>query len=122
MANPGTLILSLAAATGGVPARRIVKFGAADGEVAPAAAATDLSIGASEKLDAAAGQLADVILDGSAEIVAGGAVAGRRVGDLRRPGRAVTAATGEVAVGFALKGADQAGDVIDVKIARHTAA
>lgn len=38
MANPGTLILSLAAATGGVPARRIVKFGAADGEVAPAAA------------------------------------------------------------------------------------
>ncbi len=122
MANPGSLILGFVAAAGGVAARRIVKFGVADGEIATAASAADHAIGVSEKLDAAAGQVADVILDGSAEVVAGGAVAAGASVTADAQGRAVAAAAGQVAVGFALASASAAGDIIDVKIARHAAA
>ena len=103
MANPGSLILGFVAAAGGVAARRIVKFGVADGEIATAASAADHAIGVSEK-------------------VAGGAVAAGAAVTADAQGRAVAAAAGQVAVGFALASASAAGDIIDVKIARHAAA
>lgn len=54
---------------------RIVKFGAADGEVVQAAAATDLSIGVSGSLPAtAAGERIDIIRAGLTPVALGGTV------------------------------------------------
>lgn len=61
-------------ASGAVPARSLVKHGAADNLVAVATAATDLIIGVSGELAAADGEPCDVHLDGIAEVRFGGAV------------------------------------------------
>lgn len=58
-----------------VLANRIVKFGAADGQVVQAAAAADLLIGvASRGFDAALGERIDIMTHGIAEVKLGGAV------------------------------------------------
>lgn len=70
-----TLIRNFVAGTGGVGLNRIVKFGAADGEVVNSAAATDAHIGVCiQPGGAAAGARADVAVDGIAEVVAGGTI------------------------------------------------
>lgn len=63
-------------ATAAVTKRRIVKFGAADGTVIQAAAATDLLVGVSvEDLDRASGDRVDVRMVGNiAEVDAGGTI------------------------------------------------
>jgi hypothetical protein len=58
-----------------IAAYRIVKFGAADGNIAQAAAAADLSIGVTDRLAAAgAGDRIDVVRSGIAEVQYGGNV------------------------------------------------
>lgn len=57
-----------------IPARTIVKWGAADYEVLPAAAATDHIIGISADLDTDSGDRCDVIHEGIALVKLGGAV------------------------------------------------
>ena len=61
-------------ATVAIGANLIVKFGATDGAVIPAAAATDASIGVTTSLPAAAGERCDVIRSGIAEVIYGGNV------------------------------------------------
>lgn len=59
-----------------IAAYRIVKFGAADGNIAQAAAVGDLSIGVTDRIAAAAaGDRIDVIRHGIAEVQYGGVVA-----------------------------------------------
>jgi hypothetical protein len=121
MANPGHLILTKIA-SGAVGGRRIVKFGAADNLAAVATAATDLAIGVSDRIvDAADGDTVDVIIDGSAEVVAGGTIARGASVTAGAAGVAVAAATGNIAIGYALASA-VAGDFVDVALSRHTAA
>jgi hypothetical protein len=57
-----------------IPAYRIIKFGAADGSVLVAAAATDLLIGGNGRIPAAAGDRIDVVRDDNIEIQLGGTV------------------------------------------------
>lgn len=57
-----------------IEAFRIVKFGAADGQVVKGAANTDPLIGVSTDIDAAINERVDVIHDGTAHVRLGGAV------------------------------------------------
>ncbi len=54
---------------------KVVKFGAAEGKVKQAAAATDSMLGVSTMVSAEAGERIDVILSGIAEVEYGGTVA-----------------------------------------------
>jgi len=119
MSNPGFTKSFLA--EGAVVARRFVKFGTTDKQVKVATAATDKTIGVNEKLDGADGQLIDTIMSDTAELVLGGAVT---AGDSLVPdaaGAGVTGATGNIAGAVALA-TGVAGDIIDVKLGRHTVA
>lgn len=62
-------------AAGIIPAYRIVKPGAEDGQVALATAATDALMGTSGQLPAAAGERIDIDLGGMPEVELGGTVA-----------------------------------------------
>lgn len=74
MANPGFSKTRIAVAA--ISAYTIVKpSGVNDGEVVPAAAATDKILGVAQNLDVAQGQYVDVILDDSANVMLGGTVA-----------------------------------------------
>ena len=74
MANPG--LIKTYTAGGTIAPRRLVKYGANDGEVLQAAAATDLIIGVSGSAEThASGERIDVILSGSAEVDAAGVIA-----------------------------------------------
>lgn len=61
-------------AEGAIAAHRIVKFGAADGGLLQAAAATDAMFGVSTELSALTGERCDVIKLGDADVEYGGAV------------------------------------------------
>lgn len=119
MNNPG-LIKSMVAEAAVLP-YRIVKFGAADGQVLMAAAATDALIGVADNLGQdTAGYRVDVILDGTAEVTAGAAVTRGALLMSDSTGRAVTA-TGTAGanfrtIGYALASAGAAGEVIPVAI------
>ncbi|MET4128392.1 hypothetical protein [Roseovarius sp. MBR-6] len=119
MPNPGPFIKSYRAEVA-ITGRSVVKFGASGG-VVPSVAATDRAIGITDQLDAAPGDMVDVIMSGSAELKLGGAVAaGQSVrGGTGGEGVAAASGAGNVAVGFALAGG-VAGDIIDVAIARHS--
>lgn len=70
-----TLIRSYVAGTGGVGQNRIVKFGAADGEVVNSAAAADLHIGVCvQPSGSLVGTRADVAVMGIVEVIAGGTI------------------------------------------------
>lgn len=118
MANPG--LTKTFIASGAVPGRRIVKM-ASDTAVDLATAGTQLSIGVSEGPDAANTDVLGVILEGTAEVVAGGTIARGASVTATTGGAALTATTGQVAIGFALRAA-VSGDIVDIKINRHTAA
>ena len=118
MPNPGPVIKSYTAEVA-IPGRTVVKFGST-GSVVPATAATDAAIGITDQLDAAVGDMVDVIMSGSAEAVLAGTVtAGAPVRGGAGGAVAGAAGAGNVAVGFALQ-AGVAGDIIDVALARHS--
>lgn len=99
---------------------RIVMFGASDGVVLPATAATDLSIGISEALDVVEGERVDVIRSGLADVEYGGAVTRGQELTSDASGKAVAAAPASGAnvriIGVAeLSGVD--GDIGKVDIA-----
>ena len=80
-------------ADGAIAAYRIVKFGAADGNVAQAAASTDLAIGVTDRLAAAvAGDRIDVIRSGIAEVEYGGNVTRGQKLTADADGKAIAAA------------------------------
>ncbi len=69
------LIRSFVAGTGGVGANRIVKLGAADGEVVNSAAAADAHLGICiQPGGSLVGVRADVAISGAAEVIAGGTI------------------------------------------------
>ncbi|MBA3577286.1 MAG: DUF2190 family protein [Sphingomonas sp.] len=104
-----------------IAARRIVKFGAADGVVIQAAAATDLSIGVSTDLGSASGERQDVFMIGNiAEVDFGGTIARGTAVTADATGKAVAAIAGNKAVGFA-EVSGVTGDVGTVIISPHTA-
>jgi hypothetical protein len=85
------LVRNFKSVAGAIPAFTIVKPGAADGLVIPAAAVGDSLIGVTTDIAAAAGDRCDVILSGIADVLYGGTVA---FGDLLTTdasGRAVKA-------------------------------
>lgn len=79
-------------ATGAIPRRRIVKFGASDAQISLATAAADLSIGVTTEMDAADGERADVHLSGLVPVEFGGNVARGAKLTADASGRAITAA------------------------------
>lgn len=75
-----------------IAAYRIVKFGAADGGVLQAAAATDKLVGVTDRLAAAvAGDRIDVVRSGIAEVEYGGTVAAGDLLTADASGRAIVA-------------------------------
>lgn len=118
MANPGFSKNYNAVAT--ISAYHIVKpSGVNDGEVVPAAAATDPILGVSQNVDVAAGQPVDVIHGDSANVQLGGQVSfGDPItSDVNGCGVKAAPAAGSDArlVGFALT-SGVAGDIIPVDI------
>lgn len=109
------------AAEAAVEARRIVKFGAADGVVAKSAAATNFHIGVSQDLDRAANETVDVVMLGIAEVDFGGTVTRGASVTSDASGKAVLATTGQRAVGFAEVSA-VSGDTGTIMVHPHTAA
>jgi len=119
MSQLPTKTLTAAAA---ILAARIVKYDGS-GNVVPATAAADLSIGVSDPtVEVASGDQVDVELTGLVEIKASAAIAFGASVTAAADGKAVTAATGDVAVGWAFSNAEAADDIFLVQLCRHTAA
>lgn len=89
MRNEGLAKTLIAGAA--IAARRIVKFGAADTQVLPAAAVSDALIGVSD-LGADSGEYCDVIVDGIALVEYGGNVTRGDLLTTDATGKAVAAA------------------------------
>jgi len=117
MPNPG-LIKSYNAESGINP-YTIVKFGANDLGVVPAAAATDKLIGVTREMGSASGEPVDVIHDGITYVTLGGTVTRGDLLTSNASGQAVVAAPGvgvnNRVIGIARQ-SGVAGDVIDVVI------
>ena len=108
-------------AGGTIAARRIVKYGAADGIVVQSAGATDLHVGVSTDLGSASGERQDVFMIGNiVEVDFGGTITRGTAVTSDATGKAVAAVTGNKAVGFA-EVSGLAGDVGTVIINPHTA-
>lgn len=119
MSNP-TLIKSYVAEAAVLP-YRVVKFGAADGQVVQAAAAADASVGIADALgQGTAGSRVDVAVDGIAEAEAGAAVARGALVSVDSSGRVITATASAGAnvrvIGVAMSAAGAAGEIILVSI------
>lgn len=118
MSNP--LLSRSMVAEAAISAYRIVKVGAADGQVLTAAAATDLSIGVVENVAPAIGERCSVVMVGVAEITLGGTVARGAAVTSDASGRAVTASAGNRRIGIALA-SGVVGDVVEVLLSPGTA-
>lgn len=107
-------------AGGAIPAFRIVKMGANDGEVLQAAAATDLLMGVNGELAPASGERVDIQKMGIARIEFGGTVTRGGPVTSDASGKAVAAAPAAGSnvriIGFAEVSA-VSGDIADVLIA-----
>jgi hypothetical protein len=80
-------------AEGAIPAYRLVKFGAADGGILVAAAATDKLIGVNDRIAfAVVGDRGDIVRMGIAEVEYGGTVAAGDLLTSDASGRAIVAA------------------------------
>jgi hypothetical protein len=90
MSNPNLIRNFKAQAA--IAACTIAVFGAADGQVLAAAAATDKLMGVTTDIAAALGERCDVILGGAADVLYGGAVTRGDPLTADASGRAVTAA------------------------------
>jgi len=75
MSGPNPTLTKSFVAEAAVTKRRIVKVGAADGQVLQAAAVGDAMFGVAADLDAATGERVDVHLAGLVEVELGGTVA-----------------------------------------------
>ena len=75
MSGPNPSLTKNFVAEAAIVKRRIVKLGAADGQVLHGAAVGDALIGVAAELDAATGERVDVHLAGLVEIEAGGTIA-----------------------------------------------
>ncbi|HAF00390.1 MAG TPA: DUF2190 domain-containing protein [Methylophilaceae bacterium] len=75
-----------------IAAFTIVKLGTADGQVLPAAAVADKTLGVSTDIAAAINERCDVILSGIADVIYGGAVTRGDLLTTDASGRAVVAA------------------------------
>lgn len=118
MANPGFSKTRIAVAA--IAAYTLVKpSGVNDGEVVPAAAATDKILGVAQNVAVASGQQVDVILGDSANVLLGGNVAEGDPITSDANGAGVKAVPGAGVnnriVGFALS-SGVAGDIIPVDI------
>ena len=108
-------------AGGAVIKRRFVKFDGS-GDVVQASASADLLIGVSDTAgDVASGDRIDVLMSIQPEIEAGAAIAAGAPVTSNADGKAVTAAAGQIAGGFAVESADADGDIITIHICRHKA-
>lgn len=118
MANPGLIRNFKAEAA--IGKYLIVKPGAADGQVLQAAAAADKLIGVTTDIDAAINERCDVIMDGIADVIYGGAVTRGDLLTSDANGKAVAAAPAAGAnnrsIGVALV-SGVAGDVGQVNVA-----
>jgi hypothetical protein len=103
-----------------VLAYTIVKPGAVDFTVAPAAAAGDKVTGVTTDVDAALGERADVIHLGEAKVVAGAAFSAGDKLMSDASGRAITAAaaggTNVGTVGYARQAALALGDIVEIVV------
>lgn len=118
MANPDVTKSYLAG--GIIGPNLLVKF-SASGTVVQSAAAADLSIGVSvPQLTTASGDRVDVIHDGIADVLAGGACTRGTAVTSDANGKAVNAAAGNRTVGIALE-SGVAGDIIPVLMVVGTA-
>ncbi len=120
MANPGLSKTRIAVAA--ILAYTIVKpSGVNDGEVVPAAAATDKLLGVNQNVDVANGQACDVILDDIANVKLGGTVAENDpiTSDANACGVKAAPAAGinNRIIGFALA-SGVAGDIVPVYLAQ----
>jgi hypothetical protein len=118
MASINGLTKSYRASTA-LAAYSIVKFGAADFDVAQAAAAADLSVGVTTEIAVAIDETADVVLAGLAEVKLGGAVTrGQKVtSDAAGLGVAAAPAAGaNVHVVGVAHASGVAGDIIPVHL------
>ena len=119
MANPG-LIKSLVAEAAVLP-YRVVKLGAADGQVVQSAAAADAHIGVADNLgQATVNGRVDVIMDGIAEAEAGAAITRGALLSADSSGRVITAAAAAGSnvgvIGRALASAAGAGEIIPISV------
>lgn len=113
MRNPG--LQKNYTAEAAIAAYRVVKFGAADGGILQAAAATDKAIGVTDRIAAAAaGDRIDVIRTGIAEVQYGGTVAAGDLLTADASGRAIVAAAGAGANARVIGVAEVAGVVDDI--------
>lgn len=119
-ANPG-LIKSYKAGAAVSPCR-LVKIGAAAGEVIHNAAATTPTLGVTrENIIASTGQRIDVIHDGIVYVEAGAPIALGAKLTSDGTGRAITAAAGNEQAGTALEAATGAGDLIRMEMRKALA-
>lgn len=100
----------------------LVKFGADDATVVPAAASTDFIIGAVQEVSPALGERVDVAVVGVAQLTAGAVVARGALLTTDASGRAIAAApaagVNARTIGVALEAASAAGDVIHVLLSQ----
>ncbi len=118
MAN--TLLNKNYVAEAAIAAYRIVKFGAADGQVLQAAAAADAMIGVCESVGPAIGERCDIVKSGIADVEFAGVVARGGPVTADANGKGVAAAPGAGAnvriIGFA-EVTTAAGDIAPVLLA-----
>lgn len=118
MANPLLAINYVAEAA--IPINRLVKLGAGDRTVLPAAAATDAIIGVVNEVSVVANERVDVVRVGIAWAEAGAAIPRGSPLTSDAVGRAVVAApaagVNNRIVGFADEAAGAAGDVIRIQV------
>ena len=116
MSNP--VLIKTFVALAAVAGRKLVTFGAADGQVAEATGETDPIIGVSEKIGSRDNERVDVIVGGVAEVTAGAAVTRGAV--LTSDGNGNAVAASEVTdriIGIAMN-SGVSGDHINVLIAQ----
>ncbi len=102
---------------------RVVKLGAADGQVVQSAAAADAHVGVADNLgQATAGARVDVLLSGIADAEAGAAITRGALLSADSAGRVITAAASAGAnvgtIGRALASAGAAGEVIPIVLSQ----
>lgn len=110
-----TLVKSFKAESA-VEGNRIVTFGTADNTVVKGSGVSDALFGVTHNLDAAAGDMADVIVGGIADVKAGGAITKGAYVTTDANGQAIAVSAGtDRTIGMAVTGA-VAGDLVPVLI------
>jgi hypothetical protein len=93
----------------------IAKFGSVDGNYAIGAASTDKLLGVTGNAQVAAGQIGDIVLDGSANVTYGGTVTAGDYLTSDSTGRAITAAPATGVNAYVIGVAQESGVVGDIR-------